>query len=115
PAFFTGEGLMAPTWHAPGTVTTTYEGILEIESQKLRLVLHLYKSPDGQNTAALDSPDQNTSGLAVDVVSLRDGALHFEIKVIGASYNGKAKSDGTEFDGEFKQGSIAVPLVLKKK
>ena len=115
PSFFTGEVALAPSGHPAGTLTTTYEGVLVIASQKLRLVLHLFKSPDQQYTAALDSPDQGASGLAVDVVTVKDGALHFEMKAIGASYDGKMSSDGSGFEGEFKQGPTTAPLAFKKK
>jgi len=115
PAFFTEESVMAPTSHAAGTVETVCEGVLEIASQKLRIVLHLFKSPDGSYSGALDSPDQNSYGFAVDVVKLSEGALHLEIKFIGASYDGKLSQDGSSFEGVFRQGPINVPLVLKKK
>ena len=106
---------MAPTSHAAGTVETVYEGVLEIASQKFRLVLHLFKSRDASYSGALDSPDQNSYGFAVDVVKLSEGALHLEIKFIGASYDGKLSQDGSSFEGVFRQGPINVPLVLKKK
>jgi hypothetical protein len=40
--------------------------------------------------------------------------LHFEMKQIGASYDGKMSRDGSQFEGEFKQGGT-IPLMLKKK
>jgi pimeloyl-ACP methyl ester carboxylesterase len=113
PAFNTGEVAMAPKEHATGTVKTSYEGILEAGTQKVRLVLNLFKEPDGKLTASLDTPDQGTSGLAVDVVSLNGGVLHFEMKQAGISYDGKMNEDGSEIAGDFKQGAV-LPLKLKK-
>jgi len=112
--FNTGEVALAPTEHPAGTVKTTYEGMLEVGAQKLRLVLNMFKEPDGKLTASLDSPDQGAMGLAVDGVSLKDGVLHFEMKQIGATYEGQVSQDGAEISGEFKQGA-PMHLVLKKK
>jgi hypothetical protein len=112
--FNTGEVALAPTEHPAGTVKTTFEGMLEVGAQKLRLVLNMFKEPDGKLTASLDSPDQGVMGLAVDGVSLKDGVLHFEMKQIGATYEGQVSQDGAEISGEFKQGA-PMRLVLKKK
>jgi pimeloyl-ACP methyl ester carboxylesterase len=114
PVFNTGEVAMAPKDHAAGTVKTSYEGTLDAGAQKFRLVLNLFKAPDGKLTASLDSPDQGMDGLAIDVVSLNDHAVHFEMKQLGISYDGNLKEDGSEIDGTFKQGA-EIPLNLKKK
>ena len=114
PPFNTGEVALAPKEHAAGTVKTSYEGAIEAGGQKLRLVLNMFKAPDGKLTASLDSPDQGAEGLAVDVITLKDGMLHFEMKQISASYDGKMSQDGSQFEGEFKQGA-PIPLMLKKK
>jgi len=52
--------------------------------------------------------------LAVDAITLKDGVLRFEMKRIGASYEGKMSQDGNQIDGDFKQGA-SMPLTLKKK
>jgi pimeloyl-ACP methyl ester carboxylesterase len=114
PAFNTGEVALAPKEHAAGTVKTSYEGVIEAGPAKIRLVLNMFKAPDGGLSASLDSPDQGAEGLAVDVITLKDGMLHFEMKQIGASYDGKMSQDGSQFEGEFKQGGT-IPLMLKKK
>jgi pimeloyl-ACP methyl ester carboxylesterase len=114
PPFNTGEVALAPKEHAAGTVKTSYEGAIEAGGQKLRLVLNMFKAPDGKLTASLDSLDQGAEGLAVDVITLKDGMLHFEMKQISASYDGKLSDDGSQFDGEFKQG-VNYALTLKKK
>jgi pimeloyl-ACP methyl ester carboxylesterase len=112
--FNTGEVALAPTEHPAGTVKTSYEGMLEVGAQKLRLVLNTFKEPGGKLTASFDSPDQGAMGLAVDGISVKDGVLHFEMKQIGATYDGQLSQDGSEINGKFKQGA-AMPLILKKK
>jgi pimeloyl-ACP methyl ester carboxylesterase len=115
PAFNTGEVAFAPNKHAAGTVKTSYEGTLDVGGPKLRLVLNLFKAPGESYTASLDSPDQGAMGLAVDVITVKDGAIHFEMKQIGVSYDGKINPDGSIVDGQFKQGSLDLALQLKKK
>jgi pimeloyl-ACP methyl ester carboxylesterase len=115
PAFNTGEVALAPKEHAAGTVKTSYEGILAAGGQKIRLVVNLFKAPDGSYSASLDSPDQGAEGLKVDVVTLKDGALHLDMKQTGISYDGKMSADGSAVDGEFKQGALNIPLQFKKK
>ncbi|HYL97319.1 MAG TPA: hypothetical protein VEZ90_00065 [Blastocatellia bacterium] len=114
PEFNTGEVALAPKEHAAGTLKTSYEGTLEAGSQKFRLVLNLFKAPDGSYSASLDSPDQGAQGLKVDVISVKDGAVHFEMKQIAATYDGTLNQEATEIAGEFKQG-VSLPLTLKKK
>lgn len=91
-----------------------WEGTLDVGAVKLRLVLKVTKAADGSLTAKADSPDQGATDLAVDVVTFKDGALHFEMKRLMASYDGKFNPDKFEFTGEFKQGGGSFPLTLKR-
>ncbi|MGH9764452.1 MAG: alpha/beta fold hydrolase [Blastocatellia bacterium] len=115
PAFNTGKVALAPKEHAAGTVKTSYEGTLDVGAQKLRLVLNLFKAPDGNYTASLDSPDQGAEGLAVDVINVKEGTVHFEMKQAGISYDGKMNPDSSVIDGEFKQGALDIALQFRKK
>ncbi|MBS1787120.1 MAG: alpha/beta fold hydrolase [Acidobacteria bacterium] len=91
-----------------------WEGTLNVGAVKLRLVLKVTKAADGSLTAKADSPDQGATDLAVDVVTFKDGALHFEMKRLMASYDGKFNPDSSQFTGEFKQGGGSFPLTLKR-
>ena len=115
PAFNTGGVALAPKEHVAGTVKTSYEGVLVVGPQKVRLVVNLFKAPDGTYTASLDSPDQGAEGVAVDVISVKDGAVHLELKQSGIVYDGKMNADGSMIDGEFKQGAMDIALQFKKK
>jgi pimeloyl-ACP methyl ester carboxylesterase len=81
---------------------------------ELRLALKVQKSKDGELMAVLASPDQGANNIPISSISLKDGMLSFESKGIGAKYNGKKNKDGTAFEGEFVQGGLKLPLVLKK-
>ena len=84
-----------------------WEGTLDVGAAKLRLVLKVTKAADGSLTAKADSPDQGATDLPVDVVTFKDGALHFEMKRLMASYDGTASKEGSqEIAGTFKQGEI---------
>ncbi|MFN0107955.1 MAG: alpha/beta hydrolase family protein [Blastocatellia bacterium] len=91
-----------------------WEGTLDVGAAKLRLVLKVSKAADGTLTAKADSPDQGATDLPVDLVTFKDNTLHFEMKRLMASYDGKFSADSSEFVGEFKQGGATFPLNLKR-
>jgi hypothetical protein len=85
-----------------------------IAAANLRLVLKLSKATDGSLSAKLDSPDQGTSDLQVDTVALKEKTLRFEIKRLGASFEGTLSQDGSELSGTWEQQGAQLPLILKR-
>src|SRR5262245_2188776 len=83
----------------------SWEGLLKVNAAvELRLVLNATKEKSGALKATLDSPDQGVTGIPVDSIALKDGAVTFTAKQIGASYSGKMNDAGTEIAGDFTQG-----------
>src|SRR2546421_588893 len=109
-AFTFGQKPTPPT-DSSLSVIGTWEGTLD--AAKLRLVLHIESLKDGALTGRLDSPDQGATDLPLDSVSVAGNTLHFEMKSLGAMYEGKLDSDGAQVVGEFKQGDQAFPLTFK--
>lgn len=81
---------------------------------QLRLVLKIKKAADGSFQGTLDSIDQSANDLPIDTINFKDGALHFEMKRIGATYDAKMSADGTQLDGQWKQGPTTFPLTFKR-
>lgn len=102
----------APPTDSPPSVVGTWEGTLEVA--KLRLVLNIESSKEGVLTGRLDSPDQGATDLPLNSVSLAGGIFRFEMKSLGAMYEGKLASDGDQLTGEFQQGGQAFPLSFKR-
>ncbi len=96
------------------SIEGAWEGTLDFGAAKLRLVLKISKAADGSLTAKADSPDQGATDLQVDAISLKEGAVRFEMKRLMASYEGTLKREASEIVGEFKQGGISMPLTLKR-
>src|SRR5262245_56724139 len=92
----------------------TWEGALDVGAMKLRLALKVTKAADGAYAAKLDSLDQGANDLPVDVISLKDGAVHFEMKRLQAVFDGKLNAENSEIAGQFKQGGATHPLTLKR-
>jgi len=111
--FALGQKPTPPTDSSP-SVVGTWEGTLDAGAAKLRLVLHIESLKDGALTGRLDSPGQGATDLPLDSVSLAGGTLRFEMKSLGAMYEGKLASDGNQLTGEFQQGGQAFPLIFKR-
>lgn len=88
-----------------------WRGALNSGGRKLRLVLRVYRGADGKLSAAMDSLDQDgSSNLRVDAISVEKNHLRFEMKGIGAVYDGEISESGADLHGTFTQNSGGVPL-----
>jgi pimeloyl-ACP methyl ester carboxylesterase len=90
-----------------------WRGTLDAGAAKLDLILHVVRK-DGTLTATLDSPDQGATGLAVDSITVNGKSLRFEMKSLGADYEGVFSSDGMQIEGEFRQQGQKLPLTFKR-
>jgi pimeloyl-ACP methyl ester carboxylesterase len=92
-----------------------WEGVLDVGTAKLRLVLRLSIRADGELTGELDSPDQRANNLEIDSVSRKDSTLRFEMTLRNAVYEGKISSDGSEVVGEWQQSGRRWPLTFRRE
>ena len=93
--------------------TGDWRGTLDAGAAKLDLVLHVTKK-DGALNATLDSPDQGATGLTIDSISVTGKSLRFEMKSLGASYEGVFSADGSQLEGEFSQQGQKLRLTFKR-
>lgn len=92
--------------------TGDWKGTLNVGVVKLDLVLHISKK-DGALSATLDSPDQGATGLPIDSINVTGKSLRFEMKSLGANYEGIFSVDGSQIEGEFTQQGQRLPLTFK--
>lgn len=90
-----------------------WKATLEAAGTKLDLVLHI-STKDGALAATIDSPDQGATGLPIDTISVNGKALKFEMKSLGANYDGVFSADGSQIEGQFSQQGVRVPLTFKR-
>ena len=90
-----------------------WRGTLDAGVVKLDLILHVVRK-DGTLSATLDSPDQGATSLAVNAITLSGKSLRFEMKQLGADYEGVFSIDGLQIQGEFRQQGQAFPLTFKR-
>lgn len=84
-----------------------WSGDLNVQGVKIPLVFHL----DNDNPT-VDSPSQGAKGIPVKVDRISPDSIFINIPVIGASFNGKCKSE--EIVGKFSQRGVEFPLTLVK-
>jgi murein DD-endopeptidase len=90
----------------PDALAGNWSGVLGSGASQLRLVLTLTRLTSGAYTAVLNSVDQGAV-LPVDALTLQDGAVSFEVRSIGGTYEGKLDASGTGINGIWKQGRVA--------
>lgn len=90
-----------------------WKGTLDAGVVKLALILHVSKK-DGALNATLDSPDQGSTDLPIDSISVTGKSLRFEMKSLGANYEGVFSADGSQIEGEFSQQGQKLPLTFKR-
>ncbi len=92
-----------------------WEGSLVVPGgTKLRLGLHVAKLEGGGYSAKLDSPDQGAFGLGVDQFTFESGKVAFEMKTLGARFEGTMAEDQQSIVGKFRQSGLTMDLTLKK-
>jgi hypothetical protein len=117
PAFFTKESLSAQFSDIPANATPSevWRGTLSVGGKELRLVLRVYRSPDGKLAAALDSLDQDGAvNLRVNSISIEKSRLHFEMKLLNVVYDGDISENGGDAHGSWKQGPSSFSLAFHR-
>ena len=78
------------------------------------MVLHVRGDGQDATVATLDSPDEGQGGFKLDPFSLSPGGhrLAFELKSLGAKYEGKLNGEGTEAVGTWSQRGAQLPLTF---
>ncbi len=91
-----------------------WEGVLKVRGADVRIVFKVIKKKDEALAAVMDSPEQGALDIPLDTATFDNGTLLLELKAAVASYEGKMKEDGSVIEGAWKQGSLSLPLVLKR-
>jgi len=97
---------------AVGQVAGDWEGTLDVNVAKLRVVIHLAKDKDAWS-GTLDSPDQGGFGIPIGEIGYKDNVLKFDVPSIAGSYEGAAK-DANTLTGEWKQGGRTFPMTFSR-
>jgi uncharacterized protein len=97
------------------TAIGDWEGTIDTGKGSLRVIVHISQAADGKLTGSLDSPDQGTTGEAIDLVTYKEPDLHFAIERFGSSFDGKMNHENSEITGEWKQSGLSLPLVFKRR
>jgi pimeloyl-ACP methyl ester carboxylesterase len=92
-----------------------WQGTLNVQVAKLRLVLHVEKQDDGSLKASLDSPDQGAKGLPIDEVTVDERKVELKSKMLQASFVGELSEDGKQLVGKWKQGGQELALTFERK
>ncbi len=95
------------------SIAGDWNGELNAQGTKLRLVLHVKKNSDDTFAATIDSLDQGANAIPVSAVSQKGNDVKLELKGIAASYQGKLNPAGTEITGEWNQGGT-LPLTFRR-
>jgi uncharacterized protein len=88
---------------------TLKPGVIE-----LRLGVKLSKSAEGAWTGTMDSIDQDSKGLPIDVIDVKDVSVRFELKKLRGVFEGKLSDDGKELTGRWKQAGGDLPLTFRR-
>lgn len=89
-----------------------WRGTMDVEDKSLRIVLTMVNRPDGTATATMLSIDE---GLEVPVhVVQKESNLLIDVKAVGGSYSGILNKERTELAGDYRIGTLQVPLTLRR-
>ncbi len=108
-----GAGARKPSDAVAG-VEGLWQGALEGNGMRLRLQLHVTHDDQKQLVAALDSPDQQVSGLPAIKVSQKNAAFHFEIPVVTGVYDGTLNAAKSTITGSWTQNGIEQKLNFRR-
>jgi uncharacterized protein len=89
-------------------------GTLKVGAISLRLAVSVTGKPDGTYSGTLTSTDQDNVPHPLTEVTLKQNAVHMELKQLRLAIDGTLNEAGSEISGKFKQGGVTFPIVFKK-
>ncbi len=98
----------------PSKAVGVWVGPIKAGAIELRVALKIVANDAGKLSAKFDSLDQGVKDMPVDSVTIIDGTLTADLKVIKARFVGKFDEKQQEIAGAWKQGTASLPLILKK-
>jgi hypothetical protein len=90
-----------------------WRAVLESGPQRLRLVMTITKDED-ELQASLLSLEQSDRPFEFDDIVVEEGNYYFGITQLGAAFDGRLNRDGSEFQGTWNQGGLALPLSFRR-
>lgn len=94
-------------------ITGQWNGILNVQGTKLRIVFNISKTDTGLSST-MDSPDQGAKGIPVTSASFENQVLKLAVANLGVEYQGTLDKDNV-IVGDFKQRGMSFPLNLSKE
>ena len=92
-----------------------WEGTLEVGQNSLRLAITFATGPTGKGTGEIVSVDQGGTKVPITTITQDGKNLKFEARSVAGAYAGTLNDAKTELSGEWTQGGLKAPLVLKKQ
>ena len=86
----------------------SWEGLLNVQGMKLRLVYHIEKS-SGTYSGTMDSPDQGAFDLKIKAVKVDGKNMVLDMTDLGITYEGELRGKDS-LVGTFKQAGQSFPL-----
>jgi RNA polymerase sigma factor (sigma-70 family) len=91
-----------------------WQGELDDNGRKLRMVLKISKSTEGAYLATLDSIEQGAAEIPVSEIAYSNTTVRLAIKSLQGTFDGQMDSKGSEIVGNWQQFKINYPLTLKR-
>lgn len=101
-------------WIQASNLDGSWEGKLMVTPEMgLRLVINIAGSEGDDAVVTMDSPDQGAYGIPMQIDYISTDSLRVAVPQLMLKYQGKL--DGDSINGDFTQGTLNLPLILKPK
>ncbi len=99
-----------------GSFLGEWAGEIKIPGSPLSIVVHLAEV-DGKFRGSIDIPLQGVSRLPLEKITMDNVEISFSLAGVpgGAKLEGKLEADGRQLAGQFYQGGLAFPFLLKRQ
>lgn len=84
-------------------INGSWLGQLDFSNMKFRIIFNIKRGSD-KYTATMDSPDQGTTNIPVNSVTLKDSSIKFDVQALGGYYEGIINKENTFISGKWYQG-----------
>ncbi len=91
-----------------------WQGVIETSGFELQMIFTISQNTDSIFIVSLDVPEQNATGIPVDKITIDSNSVQLEITPIEGVFTGNYRKDGETIEGQWSQGGMSLPLVLKR-